>query len=312
MKMRTMWLCALMACAPLVSAAGEAPVDLLVAEMGFHRAMQASQDACVVKADAADATQAAADAPALFAGITPDDARWDAARALYLDMLRAACVFDMAPVVAAYRQALATHLDADEIDAMLAFYRSDLGRRFEAASHAGNVAVNDVLEPMVDADTAYAVFGEGIRKLAGDQEAAPAASVPDESAKPSPRTADAALASGDAVVALSDRMMQAIASGDARAAFALASPYSSLPAETFDTLATQFDAQSALVAENYGRSLDHILLTNDSVGGTLMRNVYLHRHERYATVWLFLWYRGEAGWTLTSLRFADDLNGLFR
>ncbi|WP_394003658.1 DUF2059 domain-containing protein [Luteimonas sp. WGS1318] len=303
---RMKWVFALMACAQIAAANDAGRSQTLLDEMGFHRAMRSVQATCVEKAEATDVEQQAADSPALFAEIQPSDPRWDTARALYVDMLTSACAFDMAPAAHAYAQALTDGLDAHELDALIAFYRSDLGRRFEAASQAGNVAVDRVLKPIVDPAVAYATFEEGIQQLAAGGDAAPAAGVVPRIA------ASAALESGDDAVRLSDRMMHAIVAGDVRAALAMAAPYSVLPPEAFETLATQFDTQSALVTANYGRSVEHVLLTNDSVGGALMRNVYLHRHERYATVWLFLWYRSEAGWTLTTLRFADDLNSLFR
>lgn len=45
---------------------------------------------------------------------------------------------------------------------------------------------------------------------------------------------------------------------------------------------------------------------------SLIRAVFLHRFERYALVWQFIWYRGGDGWVLAHLRYGDDTGAMFR
>jgi hypothetical protein len=40
--------------------------------------------------------------------------------------------------------------------------------------------------------------------------------------------------------------------------------------------------------------------------------IFLHRFERHAVVWQFLWYRGKDGWLLSNISYTDQLPQLFR
>lgn len=116
------------------------------------------------------------------------------------------------------------------------------------------------------------------------------------------------LKSPDAAVALTDRVMERVAAGDLRGGLTLAKPYTIVPEAEFESMVGQAELQAPMMAARFGRSFGYELIRNDSVGGSLMQVVQLHKFEKHATVWRFIFYSNGKGWVLNSFKYSDDIS----
>lgn len=289
---------------PPAVAAERSPGRDLTEAMGFTETYTDAEALCMDEAARTDVEQEVAKNPDLLGGIKPTDSDWTEARVLYVGLLESACKQDMAAATEAFAQALDASQSVADLEALIAFYGSDLGHKLREASRYANMAAYGVMLQAASADAAYAAFGEAIAGLLAKRAPAP---VPE----PSPK-AVRALPDATAAVALSDRIMKAIADGRAREALAMLKPHTIAADAQFDAMVEQIEQQKSVVASRFGESLGYELLRNDTIGDSLTRPVFLHRFERSAMIWLFTWYRGNEGWVLISAKFADDANLLFR
>lgn len=289
---------------PLAVAAERSPGRELTEAMGFAETYAGAEALCVDKAARTDVGQEVAKNPDLLGGIRPADSEWAEARALYIDLLESACRQDTAAATEAFAQALDASRPVADLEALITFYRSDLGRKLREASLHANLAAYRVMLQSAAPDAVYAAFGEAIAGLLAKRTPAP-------TPEPAPKAVQS-VPDATAAVALSDRLMKAIADGRAHEALDTLKPHTTAPDAQFDSMVEQIRQQKPAVASRFGESLDYELLRNDTIGGSLTRLVFLHRFERGAMIWLFTWYRGDNGWVLTNVRFADDVNLLFR
>lgn len=192
--------------------------------------------------------------------------------------------------------------------AEIAFYASELGRNYRVASLKANNASFKATEPHVDMKVSYAEYDKKLQ--------ASLARRPEPVSKPVEELRDLKtvqpLPSSDAAVALSDRIMQEVSAGRIREALAIAVPHTVLTQEQIDLLIKQVEEQRPTMAARFGASLGYELLRNDTVGGSLQRTVFLHRFDKHAMVWLFLWYRSKDGWILSNVSYGDNMTLLFQ
>ncbi len=275
----------------------------LTEEMAYGQAFEDSQGVCRENVAAYDVEQSVSDTPNLLGGIKPGDPEWPEAKALYIKMAEAGCLFDGSAAEDALASTLADALSTSDLEALIAFYRSDLGGRFRQASLAASTAANRAAKPLTDPDAVYADFGEKIAALLARRDA-PVEVLALRAASP----ADSA----DTAVLLSDRIMQHVTDGEVREGLQLAKRHSIVPEADLDALIEHAEAQRPIMEARFGESLDYELLRNDSVGGSMIRVVFLHRFENHAVPWQFVWYRGGDGWLLSSFKFTDDVAALFQ
>lgn len=275
----------------------------LTQAMGFGEVSQGSVDICNENMAGHDVEKSVEATPGLLGGIRPGDADWPEARALYIDMLKAGCDYDRPLAEETFARALETSLSPADIDALVAFYAGELGGKYRAASQVANNDAYRVMKPLIEADVSYAEFEKKLQALL-ERRPMPAAAARDLGTV-------AALATPDEAVALSDRMMQGVVAGRVREALALGVPHAVLTEAQIDSVIAQFEQQQEVIATRYGGSVGYELLRNDMVGGSLQRTVFLHRLDRHAMVWLFIWYRGRDGWVLNDLSYVDNPAILF-
>ncbi|MBJ7575465.1 hypothetical protein [Luteimonas sp. MC1828] len=101
--------------------------------------------------------------------------------------------------------------------------------------------------------------------------------------------------------------MSKVAGGDLRGGMELARPYTIVPTAEFDAMIGQAELQVPMMTTRFGKSLGSELIRSDSVGESLVQVVQIHRFEKHATVWRFVFYRGGNGWVLNSFKYADDI-----
>ena len=278
---------------------------LLAQEMQFSKAFQDAITICVEKAEQRKVEDDVAKTPGLLGDIVPGDKDWSEAKELYIDMLKAGCAYDPAPPLQAFEQALGQSLSASEIDALIAFYRSELGRKFVHASLVANNAANRANAPLPEAENSYEDFGAALQALLARR------TPPKPPASEKPQVVQA-VASMDAAMTLSDRMMRSIEAGNTREALTLGKPHTVITAEQIEALIQQVEQQKPGMDERYGKSVGYELIRNDTIHDSLIRAIFLHRFERHAVVWQLLWYRGKDGWVLSNISYTDQLPQLFR
>lgn len=311
--MKTTRLVALLLGASLLPAlAGEPTVATLArakdltSAMQYEAAFDDSLAICREKTQQEDLEALAAKSPDIFGGIGPGDAQWPDVRTLYLDMLAKGCAYARAPALEGFSAALATSLDDDDLDALIAFYSTELGQRFVHASHSANRAAALASHRLPDAETAYEDYAAGLAKLLA------ARASPTSGASDTPLLAKATQVASSAseAMALSDRMLQKVGQ-DPQAALLLIRPYSIIAAAQMDAIEDQLLKGMSAAEAQYGEIIDHELLRNDSIGDSLMRATFLQRRTHYGMSWQFVWYRAADGWVLSGFRFASDLGSLF-
>lgn len=280
------------------------PGQRLTQAMGFAETVQQSLEVCKENMAQHDVEKAVEATPGLLGGIKPGDAEWAQARELYIELLEAGCDYNPVPPEEAFVRATEEALSVADIEALVAFYATDLGKKYRAASLKANAASYRALKPTVESQTSYAEYEENLQALlAGRQK-------PIE--KPRDLKTVNALPSADAAVALSDRIMQGVTAGKISEALALVGPHAVLSDEQIDSLVKQIKEQQPTVAARFGASLGYELLRNDTAGGSVQRTVFLQRFERHAMLWVFLWYRGRDGWVLNNVSYVDNLSLLFQ
>ena len=105
--------------------------------------------------------------------------------------------------------------------------------------------------------------------------------------------------------------MSRVTAGDLRGGLALARPYTIVPPAEFDALIGQAELQMPMMLARFGKSVGNELIRNDSVGESLMQVVQIHKFEKHATVWRFIFYRSGKGWVLNSFNYADNISAAF-
>jgi hypothetical protein len=301
--LRTAGLSLLLLFAHGVFAQDSARVESLIAEMQVKESYQDSVSVCLEKAEQRDVTVDVAKTPGLLGGILPSDKDWPEAKGLYIRMLKAGCAYDTRQPVAAFTRSLDESLSPSDAEALIAFYRTDLGRKFVQASRAANMAAYRANAPLPEADGAYDAFATALQALLARRK-------PEPTVSEGPRVVKAMTSMG-AAMALSDRMMKGITAGHIREAVELGLPHSTIPDEQGESLIKQIEQQKSIQDVRYGPSTGYELVRNDTIQDSLIRAIFLHRFERHAVVWQFVWYRGKEGWVLSGLKYTDDLPQLF-
>ena len=110
---------------------------------------------------------------------------------------------------------------------------------------------------------------------------------------------------------LSDGIMASVGAGNYEGAWKQMKPYAVVPAAEFDAFSAQFNSQLPNILQRYGSSSGSEFVREERAGESLVRLVYLAKHERSAMRWFFVFYRGPKGWALSDFKFDGNLIGLF-
>jgi hypothetical protein len=110
---------------------------------------------------------------------------------------------------------------------------------------------------------------------------------------------------------LIDRVMTLLAAGDVEGGLRLAKPYLVIPEAEFEAMLGQAKMQMPLMSQRFGKSIGRELLREDKAGESFLRLVYIHKFEKHAARWTFIFYRPDEGWVLNSFHFDDNVRALF-
>jgi len=300
--------CAMVACLMAMTAVAPAQATgpshglRLADAMAFDQAFNDTMSVCREHMKRYDVDAALESNPQILGGIKRGDPEFDEAAALYVEMMAANCDYDVAAVKEVFVRGLEEGLSAADVDALVAFYATELGQRFLKTSLATNIASSRAVKPKLTTDESAAAFGEKIAPLAARRMSSTARVIGMAQALPS----------ADAAVALSDRIMKHVAAGTVVEGFDLALPHALVTKAQMDEFTREVLKHQATWDARFGKSTGYELLRNDTVGDSMLRSIFLHRFDEHAIVWYFIWYRGTKGWVLNRFVFLEDSTKLFQ
>ena len=110
---------------------------------------------------------------------------------------------------------------------------------------------------------------------------------------------------------LCELFMLTVVSVGIKEAFDGIKPYFAIPESEFLRLEMKTMEQFALIKPRYGDIIGYKLVSEEVVGGIVLRFTYLQQCEKHAVRWLFYFYKPEDTWTFNEFYFDDDLKDLF-
>ena len=89
-------------------------------------------------------------------------------------------------------------------------------------------------------------------------------------------------------------------------------PFWPLPPVEIDSLANQTATQWPMVKQRFGASLSTEFIVETKAGQSIAQLVYLHKFERHALRWVFVFYKPADRWLINSVSFDDKIDQLLR
>jgi len=108
--------------------------------------------------------------------------------------------------------------------------------------------------------------------------------------------------------AFSDSVMKEVASGNLKGGFdQLAAVYTAIPKVEIDGLISQAMLQVPVMEARFGKSVGSEFISESRAGDSVHKYVYLHKFEKHAIVWQFVFYRPGDAWVLNSFKYSDSV-----
>lgn len=113
--------------------------------------------------------------------------------------------------------------------------------------------------------------------------------------------------------AMTDQIMAKVGANELDAVIQLLKSYTIAPEAEAEVAASigQLKLQQSMIAQRFGSSLGTEFVREEKVGDSLLRITYLHRFDKHAMRWVFLFYRSNKGWVLNTFGFDDNIVALF-
>lgn len=93
--------------------------------------------------------------------------------------------------------------------------------------------------------------------------------------------------------------------------YAVLKPYWPLPPVEIDGLANQTNTQWPVVKQRFGISLGTEFIQERKAGQSLAQLIYLHKFQRHALRWVFVFYKPDDRWVINAVSFDDSIGTLF-
>ena len=110
---------------------------------------------------------------------------------------------------------------------------------------------------------------------------------------------------------LSNRIMQHFLKEEFVKGLDLAKEHWPLPPVEIDGLANKIKTQWAIVQQRFGKPTGMELVKEEKISNSFIRYYYLHKFEKHAIYWEFVFYKPKNKWVINGIVFKDDLNLLF-
>ena len=100
------------------------------------------------------------------------------------------------------------------------------------------------------------------------------------------------------------------AAGDHEGAYGALVPHWPLPAEEIRNLGYQTKTQMAMVGERFGKGIGAEFVETITAGDSLLRHIFLIKHENHALRFSCVFYRPRDGWLVNSIVWDDKPQAL--
>lgn len=110
---------------------------------------------------------------------------------------------------------------------------------------------------------------------------------------------------------VTDGAMAKVGAGDLESGLKDIRPLTVIPSAEFDALLGQVPGQLPGMLARFGASLGHEFISEERLGESMARIVYIHRFEKHAMRWMFFAYKGRSGWVINTFRFDDRWHEMF-
>jgi hypothetical protein len=110
---------------------------------------------------------------------------------------------------------------------------------------------------------------------------------------------------------MTDRAVALFAEEQFAEAYGTLKPYWPLPEVEIDNLANQTSMQWPLVRQRFGATVGTEFVSQNEVGSSLARVVYLQKFQNHALRWVFHFYKPKDRWVINAVTFDDQLHLLF-
>jgi hypothetical protein len=110
---------------------------------------------------------------------------------------------------------------------------------------------------------------------------------------------------------LTDRAMNLFRQEKFADAYELLKPHWPLPAVEIEALANQMNTQWPVVRQRYGAAVGTEFIHERKVGGSFVQYTYLHKFERHAIRWVFVFYKPADRWLVNAVSFDDGISQMF-
>jgi hypothetical protein len=93
--------------------------------------------------------------------------------------------------------------------------------------------------------------------------------------------------------------------------YGLLIPYWPLEPAEIEVLVGQTVTQWPIVRQRFGSAVGMELVSQATVGNSLVRYTYLHKFQNHAIRWIFTFYQATDGWAVNGVSFDDQIDLLF-
>lgn len=106
----------------------------------------------------------------------------------------------------------------------------------------------------------------------------------------------------------SDSVMREVATGSLKSGFdKISSAYTVVPKVEIDGIVSQAMLQVPVMEARFGKSIGYEFISESRAGDSVLKYVYLHKFEKHAIVWQFVFYRPSQTWLLNSFKYSDSV-----
>jgi hypothetical protein len=113
------------------------------------------------------------------------------------------------------------------------------------------------------------------------------------------------------VKTLCDMFMAKLTDDDARGAFTILRPYSSVALGDFENYVSQASRVIESVRPDYGKIIGYQMIQEKNVHNAVLRYTYLLKFEKHALRWMFYFYNSDDEWLFNEFNVDNKLKELF-
>jgi len=111
---------------------------------------------------------------------------------------------------------------------------------------------------------------------------------------------------------LTDQVMVLLAANKVSAGFDLLKPHWLLSEKEFTDMAAKTEQLLSQISTRFGAMLGMEFVTSQHAGKSLLRHIYMQKFAKHVLRWQFTFYKPQGQWFLSSVRFDEQIDMLFK